>query len=226
MLNILSSLSLLAAYDGRLADNPYHKSAIWIYILIIVGVLTLIGKWAKRGNGKRKSSTPTPPITSKINYKDTGLYWKICPTCKGRGYVDGKQSFKFPSTPDTISLGRVVCDKCKGFCHELNPEAISLYGELERQEQKESENCAQKRLNDPESAKIEALLSLWGATNDNTVLHSVSLRDRIKLLVENEPYCFNCMAKGYVEIWQDKNGNAYERVGCPNCHGQGKIFHD
>lgn len=34
------------------------------------------------------------------------------------------------------------------------------------------------------------------------------------------------MAKGYVEVWMDKNGKAYERIGCPKCHGQGKLYYD
>ena len=38
----------------------------------------------------------------------------------------------------TSSLGRVVCDKCKGFGHELTSEALELYKELAIEEQKET----------------------------------------------------------------------------------------
>ena len=342
LLGLFIPIYTFAEYDGRMADDPYHKSPTWIYILLVVGLFALIGKLAKGGTHKKARRSQGPPLSPKTIYKSSGRYWTTCPECNGTGYVDGKESYVFPKNPYTISLGKVVCDKCKGFCHKLTPEASDLYKELSIEEQKEGK-AARDRLEQTKKEKEkfekersdklyevrckivregrkvheqqyyideleklrnrrmeivnrikeisksqpicpscnglnsdcfdchgighifnEALtkayeeflqyrsertliytdyMALYG--NDSISINKIALspfilpdnahhvspkteiiRNRIRNLVKEESLCLNCMAKGYVEVWMDKNGKAYERIGCPKCHGQGKLYYD
>ena len=112
LLGIFIPLYAFAGYDGRLADDPYHKSPTWLYILLVVGLFALIGKLANVGIRKKAKRKLTPPLSPKTIYKDSGRYWTICSECNGTGYVNGKESYVFSRNPYAISLGKVGCDKC------------------------------------------------------------------------------------------------------------------
>lgn len=342
LLGIFIPLYAFAGYDGRLADDPYHKSPTWLYILLVVGLFALIGKLANVGIRKKAKRKLTPPLSPKTIYKDSGRYWTICSECNGTGYVNGKESYVFSRNPYAISLGKVGCDKCKGFCHELTSEALELYKELSIEKQKEEtvsrDRLEQKRENKEkfekersgslyetkcrilregrkvyerqyyidemeklrewrkgilnrikEVSKIQPICSACNGLNkDCSLCHGIGhvfneeltkayeewlqyrveseliradyialygndsliinhnalssfissanthpvpstteiIRDRIRDLVKEEPFCLNCMAKGYVEVWMDNDGKAYERIGCPKCHGLGKLYYD
>lgn len=53
LLGLFIPIYTFAEYDGRMADDPYHKSPTWIYILLVVGLFALIGKLAKGGTHKK-----------------------------------------------------------------------------------------------------------------------------------------------------------------------------
>lgn len=330
-----------ASYDGRLADDPYHTSPTWLYLLLVVGLLALIGKWAKVGTRKKNRRSQTSSLSSKPIYKDSGRYWTTCPECNGIGYVNGKQSFAYTINSFSSSLCRVVCDKCKGFCHELTPEALELYKKLAIEEQKEAkalrdrleqsrkekEKIEKERSEKQYAAKCKIIqegrrvyeakyyidemtklrnlrkeilsgirevsktqpvcsacngsdkdcpachgightindelanlyeewlqyraeskqihddyMALYGemsllrphdsvssyisTTTHSAITKTEIIRNRIRDLVKDEPFCLHCMAKGYLEVMQDTDGKAYERIGCPKCKGRGKLFHD
>lgn len=328
-----------AGYDGRLADDPYHSSPKWLYLLLVVGLFALIGKWAKSGTRKKKRRNTKSSISPKPIYKDSGRYWTTCLECNGIGYVNGKQSFAYTVNSFTSSLDQVVCDKCKGFGHELTSEALELYKELAIEEKKEAK-ALRDRLEQSRKEKIEKehseklyeakykilqegrrvyeaqyyvdeitklrnhrkeilsgirevskrqpvcsackgldkdcpvchgightfnkelanlyeewlqyrteskqmhddYMALYGemsllrqydsvssyisATTHSAITKTEIIRNRIRELVKDKPFCLHCMAKGHLAIMQDSDGKTYERIGCPKCYGRGKLFHD
>lgn len=53
------------------------------------------------------------------------------------------------------------------------------------------------------------------------------MRERIVKLLENEPYCFHCMAAGHLRVRLDyATKKAYEQVACPRCKGQGRFYYN
>lgn len=138
-LTILASLSYclsFASYDGRLADNPYHHSPTWLYIIIIIAVVyAVVNKFPSKDNKganktRKKSETKPKPVT-KV-YQETGGYWDECPSCKGCGWIDGKEISYLFAPPETV-----CCDKCKGYGHQLTPEAELLHAEYCKQSNEE-----------------------------------------------------------------------------------------
>lgn len=110
-------------------------------VIFFLGCWLICTHWKvgeKAGTHKKNRLSTKSSISPMPIYKDSGRYWTTCPECNGIGYVNGKQSFAYTVNSFTSSWGRVVCDKCKGFGHELTPEALKLYKELAIEEQKEA----------------------------------------------------------------------------------------
>lgn len=122
------------------------------------------------------------------------------------------------------------CQVCHGIGHTINEELANLY-----------EECLQYKA---ESKQIhDDYMALYGEMSllrhhdsvssyiSSTEAHSTLpqteiIRNRIRDLITDEPFCLHCMAKGYLEIMQDTDGKAFERIGCPKCKGRGKLFYD
>ena len=88
---LASHIMAYASYDGRLADNPYHKSPTWLYVIIIIAVVYAVvkgftSKDNKGANVTRKKSETKPKHVTKV-YQETGRYWDECPSCKGSGWI-------------------------------------------------------------------------------------------------------------------------------------------
>lgn len=132
MILLASHIMAYASYDGRLADNPYHKSPTWLYVIIIIAVVCAILKGLTSKNNKgadvtrKRSETKSNPVT-KV-YQETGRFWDECPYCKGSGWIDGKEISYLVAPPKTV-----CCDQCKGYGHQLTPEAERLHAEYCKQ---------------------------------------------------------------------------------------------
>lgn len=353
-LTFLASLSYclsFASYDGRLADDPYHRSPTWLYVIIIIAVVYAVVKGFtckdnKGANVTRKKSETKPKPVTKV-YQETGRYWDECPSCKGSGWIGGKEVFYLVAPPETV-----CCDKCKGYGHQLTPEAELLHADYCKQcdeeqtqlrnllIQKDKERAEEKKrlseerwqrkkqaiadiksagrsvlkeeeylkqleelrakrkeldkkimaMLDTESlctscqnekpkndcpicrgsghiltaeankqmdvllelsvtikqlwsdcralyphdtdsmfhfSSIENIISLSSGTQKNKPPKSTLMRERIVKLLENEPYCFHCMAAGHLRVRLDYvTKKAYEQVACPRCKGQGRLYYN
>lgn len=352
-LTLLSNHILAYAnYDGRLADNPYHKSPTWLYIIIIIAIISAIvkgftSKNNKGANATRKKSETKSKSVTKV-YQEMGRYWDVCPSCNGSGWIYGKEISCLVAPPETV-----CCDQCKGYGHQLTPEAKLLHAEYCQQYndeqtkernlriQKEKERAEIKKklseerwqrkqqaiieiksagrqvlkedeyLNQLEELRtkrngliknimamlktepictscqnekpkkdcpvcrgtghiltieankqIDILLEifakskqLWsdyralyphedysefrfssidnlinqfsGTTQNIDPPKSTLMRNRIVKLLENEPYCFHCMAAGHLRVISDHATNkAFEQIACPRCKGQGRLYYN
>lgn len=158
-ITIIASLSCclsFASYDGRLADDPYHKSSTWLYIFLIIAIVCAIVKGFTSKNKisadttRKKTETKSKPVT-KV-YQETGRYLDVCPSCNGSGWIYGKEISYLVAPPETV-----CCDRCKGYGHQLTPEAELLHAEYCQQYkdeqtkerilriQKEKERAEQKK---------------------------------------------------------------------------------
>lgn len=353
-ITIIASLSCclsFASYDGRLADDPYHKSPTWLYIFLIIAIVCAIvkgftSKDNKGANATRKKTETKPKPVTKV-YQETGRYWDECPSCKGSGWIGGKEVFYLVAPPETV-----CCDKCKGYGHQLTPEAELLHAEYCKQcdeeqtkernlrIQKEKERAEEKKrlseerwqrkqqaianiksasrsvlkedeylkqieelrakrkalgkkmmamleieplctscqnekpikdcpicrgtghilteeanrqmdiwlelltatkqlYNDSRalypqdtdsefhSSYIDNLISLSSGTQNNNPPKSTLIRERVVKLLENEPYCLNCMAAGHLKVRTDSyTKRAYAQVACSRCKGRGRLYYN
>ena len=67
LFGVLMPIYTFAGYDGRLVDDQYHTSPIWL--LLVVGLFAFIGKWAKSGTRKKKRRSTKSSISPKSIYK-------------------------------------------------------------------------------------------------------------------------------------------------------------
>ena len=237
-LTIIASLSCclsFASYDGRLADDPYHKPPTWLYIIIIAAILCVVvkgltNKKNKSTNATRKKSETKSKTATKV-YQETGRYWDECPVCKGKKWIDGKEISFLVAPPETV-----CCDRCKGYGHQLTPEAELLHAEYCKQYdeeqkrirdlciQKEKERAAEKKKLSEErwQRKQQAIAEIKSAERsvlkENEYLNQLDelrakrkeLGKKIIQMLEGEPLCTSC-----------QNGN--QRKDCPICRGTGHI---
>lgn len=67
-----------ASYDGRLADDPYHKFPTWLYIIIIIAVVcAVVNKFTSKDNKganttRKKSETKHKPVT-RVYQREFGI---------------------------------------------------------------------------------------------------------------------------------------------------------
>lgn len=237
-LTIITSLSYclsFASYDGRLADDPYHKSPTWLYLVIFIAVVCGIVKAISKKKGnytnvQKSKAKKYKKNTAKV-YQETGLHWDECPSCKGRGWIDGKEISYIVAPPETV-----CCDQCKGYGHQLTPDAELLHVEYCKQYneeqtiarslriQKEKERAEeQKRLSEERwKKKQQAIANIKSAgrrvlKEDEYLKNLEELRAKRKELgkkiismLECEPLCTSC-----------QDGNI--KKDCPVCRGTGHI---
>lgn len=238
---VANSILAFAEYDGRLADDPYHKSPTWLYIIIIIGIIYAILKGVCNNSKSEKTNKSTiqncrktAESTSHKQYNQYGRYWEDCPSCKGRGWVDGKEVWYLVSPPESV-----CCDKCKGYGRQLTPEAEHLHAEYieqynkeqvekqrdrdQRQKQREEE---QRRIREERwQKKQQAITNIKAAgrkvlKEEEYTTQLVELRSTRKDLIatvmsmlKNEPICPIC---------QNKESRKY----CSDCRGTGHILTD
>lgn len=237
---IANSILAFAEYDGRLADDPYHKSPTWLYILIVGGIIYVIVKGlsnnskSKRVNkSTRQNHQKTPDISHK-KYRQYGRYWEECPSCKGKGWIDGKEVWYLVSPPENI-----CCEKCKGYGHQLTTEAERLHDEYlaqynkeqaevrrEREQREKQHEEEQRKINEERwQKKQEAIENIKAAgrkvlKEDEYTKQLEELRAKRKELVANvtsmlkdEPICPTCQ-------------NTETKKNCPDCRGTGHVLSD
>lgn len=231
----LSSCLSFASYDGRLADDPYHKSPTGVYIILIIAIVCAIVKGVPSKNNKsadmirKKSETKSKPVT-KV-YQETGRYWDECPSCKGSGWIEGKEiSYLF------APLETVCCDQCKGYGHQLTLEAEFLHAEYRKQydeEQTKERNLRiqkekvrleeKKRVSEERrQRKQQAIANIKSAgrsvlKEDEYLKQIEKLRakrkeigKKIMSILDTEPLCTSCQNKKPIKD-------------CPICRGTGHI---
>ena len=237
-LTIISSLSYclsFASYDGRLADDPYHKSPTWLYaiifIVIVYGIVkALSNKRSKSTNNSKRKTEKRPKNTAKV-YQETGLYWDECPVCKGNKWIEGKEISYLVAPPETV-----CCDQCKGYGHQLSPEAELLHAEYCKQYneeqtiarrlriQKEKKREEEKKRLSEESwkKKQQAVADIKSAGRsvlkedeylsqlDELRAKRKELGKQIMAMLEAEPLCTSCQ-EGTLQ------------KDCPICRGTGHI---
>lgn len=223
-----------AAYDGRLADDPYRKSPVWIYVLIAIGILYVMIKVIY--NLIKKHNFPYLKDDKSLNkeiksYQASGRYWDVCPYCHGTGFTKGKEISYLAFPPE-----KVCCDQCKGYGHRLTPEAERLHDdyckqydeeqrearilrdkvEKEREEERKKlseENWNKKRqvISDIKSAGRSVLKEHeYLSQLDELRAQRKELIRKIMSDIEKEPLCTSC-----------SNGNIQKD--CPVCRGTGHI---
>lgn len=232
---LIGSITTYASYDGRLADDPYHKSPTWLYVIIIIAIVCAVVKGFSSKNNKgadvtrKKSETKSNPVTRV--YQETGRYSEECPVCKGKKWIDGKEISYLVAPPETV-----CCDQCKGYGHQLTPDAELLHSEYCKQYneeqtiarslriQKEKERGEeQKRLSEEKwRKKQQAIANIKSAgrkvlKEDEYLKKLEELRAKRKELgkkiismLECEPLCTSC-----------QEGNI--KKDCPVCRGTGHI---
>lgn len=224
-----------ASYDGRLADDPYYKSPTWLYVIIIIAIVCAVVKGFTSKNNKgadvtrKRPETKSNPVT-KV-YQETGRFWDECPSCKGSGWIDGKEISYLFAPPETV-----CCDQCKGYGHQLTPEAELLHAEYCKQYneeqadarklsiQREKERAEkQKKLSEERwNRKRQAIADIRSAgrsvlKEDEYLKQLEDLRAKRKELgkkamdmLNGEPLCTSC-----------QDGNI--KKDCPVCRGTGHI---
>lgn len=232
---LASHILAYASYDGRLADDPYHKSPTWLYIIIIIAIISAIvkGFTSKNNNGanatRKKSATKSKPVT-KV-YQETGIYWDECPSCNGSGWIDGKEISYLVAPPETV-----CCNQCKGYGHQLTPEAKLLHAEycqqyndeqtkeknLRIQKEKERAEIKKKLSEERWQRKRQAITEIKSAgrqvlKEDEYLNQLEELRTKrngliknIMAMLETEPICTLCQ-------------NEKPKKDCPVCRGTGHI---
>lgn len=235
-LTIISSLTCCmayATYDGRLADDPYHKSPTWLYIIvlgaIIYGIIRGLNASISKRIPKKKTNPESKPIQRE--YVEYGSSWDECPSCKGTGWVDGKEISYLLAPPETV-----CCDQCKGYRHQLTPEAELLHAEYCKQydeEQIEERNLRIQK--EKERAEIKKKLSeeRWQrkqnaiaeiksggrrVLKEDEYLNELEelrtnrkeLVKKVMTMLETEPLCTSCQ-------------NEKPKQDCPVCRGTGHI---
>lgn len=121
-----------ASYDGRLADDPYHESPTWLYVVLFIVIVCAVVKAVSiiggRSTNISKSKTDKQQKTTAKVYRGTGRYWDECPSCKGSGWIGGKEISYIVAPPETV-----CCEQCKGYGHQMTPEAELLHVEYCKQ---------------------------------------------------------------------------------------------
>ncbi len=233
---MLSSYASFASYDGRLADDPYHRSPTWLYLIIVIAIVGSIvkglgNKYSKNKNIAKKTFTLQLNPKQK-HYEQSGKYWDECPSCKGRGWCDGKEISYLIAPPETV-----CCDQCKGYGHQLTPEAERLHAEYSKQYdeeqtkernlriQKEKERAEEKKRLSEErwQRKQQAITNIKSA--GRSVLKEVEylkqleglrakrkeLGEKIMAMLDTEPLCTSCQNEKPIKD-------------CPICRGTGHIL--
>lgn len=237
-LTIIASLNCclsFASYDGRLADDPYHKSQTWLYIIIIIAIVCAVVKRFTSNNKsadatRKKSETKSKPIT-KV-YHETGRYWDVCPSCKGSGWVDGKEIYYLFEPPATV-----CCEHCKGYGHQLTSEVELLHAEYCKQYDEEQTNernlriqkkkeraeekkkLSEERLAEKRQAIVEIKSAGRSVLKEDEYLKQLKelrakrkeLGKKIMAMLEAESLCTSCQ-------------NENQRKDCPICRGTGHIL--
>lgn len=77
-------------------------------------------------------------------------------------------------------------------------------------------------------SSIENIINRFSGTTQNIdPPKSTLMRGRIVKLLESEPYCFHCMATSHLRVILDHATNkAYERIACPRCKCQGRLYYN
>ena len=236
ILCIVNTLNIFAVYDGRLADDPYHKSPILLYIIIIIAIVGAVVKGFASKNNKgagtirKKTATKSKPV-SKI-YQETGMFWDECPSCKGSGWVDGKEVSYLVTPPETI-----CCDQCKGYGRQLTHEAELLHAEYCKQFDEEQtklwnllsqinrESAEERKKIDADRwlKKQQAISQIKSAgrsvLKEDEYLEQLDelrpkrreLAKKIMAMLETEPLCTSCQDEKPIKD-------------CPICRGTGHIL--
>lgn len=234
---VLSNCIAYAEYDGRLADDPYHKSPSWLYLLIVGCIIYAIVRGLSNKTKSRNHKTSPQNLkkqsdsTPRKQYRQYGRYWDLCPNCKGSGCIDGKEVWFLVSPPESV-----CCDKCKGYGHQLTPEAERLHAEYleqynkeqaearevrtQRQKQREEE---QKKIDEERHQKKHQAIADIKAAGRKILKEEeyksliAELRTKRKEKVESvmsnlkdEPVCTQCK-------------NVESKKDCPVCRGTGHI---
>lgn len=235
MILLASHIMAYASYDGRLADDPYHESPTWLYVVlfiaIVCGIVKALSNKKNKSSNISKTKTDKQPKTSTKVYQETGRYWDECPSCKGSGWIDGKEISYLFAPP-----GTVCCDQCNGYGHQLTPEAELLHAEYCKQYneeqtklrnlriQKEKKREEEKKRLSEESwkKKQQAVADIKSAgrsvLKEDEYLNQLDelrakrkeLGKQIMAMLEAEPLCTSCQ-EGTLQ------------KDCPICRGSGHI---
>ena len=223
-----------AAYDGRLPDDPYRRSPVWIYVLIAIVILYSMVKGVysliKKHNFLLRKDDES--LNKEIKtYQASGRYWDECPYCHGTGFTKGKEISYLAFPPEKVS-----CDQCKGYGHRLTPEAERLHNEyckqyneeerearilrdkVEKEREEERKKLSEENWNKKRQVISDIKSAGRSVLKENEYLRLLDeLRDQRKELVrkimsdiEREPLCTSC-----------PNGNIQKD--CPVCRGTGHI---